>query len=259
MNRNLKIITGFLLLFALYHAAEYFVLFQNNPIAFLILQVIFFITAWLIARWQKFKGLSAWGMDTGRNWFKTLLLGMFMGVVLYLLPYLAGLALGSEVITNIPRAGIIIPQLGLFCFGVFFSSFSEDILTRGYLFKHLGDKLPPIVFVVISAAVYLLNHIYRLTSGWKTCTYLFMLGVLFAIPLVLTRRLWFTGGMHWIGNTVFYLTHNIIGTKTVDGHLAPNTIFIICIIVLMPVVIWVTRFFRLSPQFNGETVKVTTG
>jgi hypothetical protein len=136
MNRSLKILIGFLLLFTLYHTAEYFVLFQNNPKAFLIVQLIFFLTAWLIARWQKFKGLSTWGMDTGKQWVKHLISGMLMGVVLYGLTYAISLAIGSEVITHVPGAGVIISQLGLFCFGVFFSSFSEDILTRGYLFKH---------------------------------------------------------------------------------------------------------------------------
>jgi len=59
MNSNLKIVLGFLILFGLYHAAEYFVLFEYNPTAFLGVQIIFFIAAWQIARWQKFKGLGA--------------------------------------------------------------------------------------------------------------------------------------------------------------------------------------------------------
>jgi membrane protease YdiL (CAAX protease family) len=247
MNPNLKIIPGFLLLFVLYHTAEYLVLFQNNPVAFLVMQLIFFVSAWFIAKWQKFEGLSAWGIDTGKRWGKHLLIGMLMGVVLYGTTYAVSLALGSEVITNIPVASAIISQLSLFCFGVFFSSFSEDILTRGYLFKHFGDKIPATAFVFISAAVYLLNHIYRLNDGWETCTYLFMLGALFAIPLVLTKRLWFTGGMHWIGNTVYHLTHNIISTKTIDGHLPPNSQFIICIVLMIPIVILVIQLFKLKP------------
>ena len=259
MNRSLKILIGFLLLFTLYHTAEYFVLFQNNPKAFLIVQLIFFLTAWLIARWQKFKGLSTWGMDTGKQWVKHLISGMSMGVVLYGLTYAISLAIGSEVITHVPGAGVIISQLGLFCFGVFFSSFSEDILTRGYLFKHFGDKIPATAFVLVSAAVYLLNHIYRLNDGWETCTYLFALGVLFTIPVVLTKRLWFTGGMHWIGNTVYYLTHSIINTKTVDRHLAPNTIFIISIVLSIPVVVLVIRSFKLyKSTFESNHVLISS-
>jgi membrane protease YdiL (CAAX protease family) len=112
---------------------------------------------------------------------------------------------------------------------------------------------------LVSAAVYLLNHIYRLNDGWETCTYLFALGVLFTIPVVLTKRLWFTGGMHWIGNTVYYLTHSIINTKTVDRHLAPNTIFIISIVLLIPVVVLVIRSFKLyKSTFESNHVLISS-
>ena len=247
-----------MLLFVLYHTAEYFVLFKYNPIAFLLVQLIFFITAWLLARWQKFKGLSAWGMDTGKLWLKHLLIGMLMGVVLYGVTYIITLATGSEVVTNIPGMAVMAPQLALFCFGVFFSSFSEDILTRGYLFKHFGDKMPAGAFVFVSATIYIVNHIYRLSDGFETCAYLFALGILFAIPLVLTKRLWFTGGMHWIGNTTYYFTHNIITTKTTEVHLAPNTIFIVCILLFIPVVVSVIRSSKLDMfTSNKRIVSIT--
>lgn len=258
MNKNLRIILGFLLLFLLYHTAEYFVLFQYNPVAFLLVQAAFFITAWLLAKWQGFKGLSAWGMDTGKRWLKHLLLGMGMGLVLYGLSYAISLALGSEMVRDIPGTSVILPQLALFCFGVFFSSFSEDLFTRGYLYAHFGKKIPAAAFVLISATVYLLNHIYRLNSGWETCTYLFALGILFAIPLVLTKRLWFTGGMHWMGNTFFYLTHGIINTETISGKPAPNTIFIICILLMIPVSMFVIKTSRLqSPEVNTRIAGAT--
>jgi membrane protease YdiL (CAAX protease family) len=244
------LIAGFLLLFALYHVAEYFVLFKYNPIAFLVVQLIFFIAAWLVARWQKFHGLSAWGLGTGKGWLKHLAVGMLMGVVLYGVTYAVSLGIGSETITHIPDASETVPPLALFCFGVFFSSFSEDILTRGYLFKHFRDKMPKGIFVFVSSSIYLLNHIYRIADGWGTCAYLFALGILFAIPLVLTKRLWFTGGMHWIGNTTYYLTHNIITTKTNEGHLAPNTILIFSIVILIPITIFISK------NIKGKVLKM---
>jgi len=177
---------------------------------------------------------------------------MLMGALLYGVTFVTSLNIGSETIENTPTTSEMVTPLALFCFGVFFSSFSEDILTRGYLFGHFGDRVPKEIFVFLSATIYLLNHIYRLNDGWETCTYLFSLGVLFAIPLVLTKRLWFTGGMHWIGNTTYYFTHSIISTKTNNNHLAPNIIFMLTIVVFIPITIFVAR--RIRGADSGSTI-----
>ena len=133
----------------------------------------------------------------------------------------------------------------MFIFGNFFSSFSEDILTRGYLYKHLNGKVSVPVLIFISAAVYLLNHIYRLGDGFVTCLYLFLLGVLFVIPLILTRRLWFTGGMHWAGNSFFYLTHNVIETQPGNASFSANITLCICILLMIPVNYYVLKMMGL--------------
>lgn len=140
----------------------------------------------------------------------------------------------------------MLAPLGLFLFGNLFSSFSEDVLTRGYIYKHLHGKIATPVLIVTSALIYWLNHIYRITAGWETFGYLFCLGVLFVIPLIITKRLWLTGGMHWMGNVTFYFTHNIINTQTAKGPVSPNTILLMCILIFIPVVLFVTRRFKLN-------------
>jgi len=83
MKTNFKVITGFLVLFSLYHSAEYFVLFRYNPMAFLLIQATFFIAAGLIAKWQGFNGISAWGLGINNDWLRQLIVGIIMGVLLY--------------------------------------------------------------------------------------------------------------------------------------------------------------------------------
>jgi len=78
-------------------------------------------------------------------------------------------------------------------------------------------------------------------DGWETFSYLFLLGVLFAIPLVMTKKLWFTGGMHWMGNTVFYFTHGILQTESITGKISANILFIFCILFFIPVIILLIR------------------
>jgi len=230
-----KFVAGFICLFLLYHAAEYMILFRNNPAGFLVFQAFFFVAAWIIAQWQFKQGLSAWGLSTKKDFLKYLLPGMMMGVILYGLTYFINLAAGIEVRVAVPPPSFITSQLLIFVFGSFFSSFSEDIFTRGYLYKHLNGKVSVPVLIFISGAVYLLNHIYRLGDGYITYLYLFLLGVLFVIPLILTKRLWFTGGMHWAGNSFFYLTHSLILTQSGNTSFSANLTFCICILLMIPV------------------------
>lgn len=248
-TNQMKIAVGFVLLFVLYHAAEYFVLFQYNPIAFLLLQGAFFISAALIARWQGFKGLAAWGLDVKqKGWLKQLLVGMLLGILLYGISFLVSLALHSEDIVAVSLDRSALATLTLFCFGSFFSSFSEDVLTRGYVYKHFKTRLALPALILLSPLIYVLNHIYRLDDGWLTWSYLFALGILFIIPVVLTRRLWFTGGMHWLGNTTFFFTHNVITTKSGTSSLSPNLILLICIFLFMPISVVVIRLLKIGRQ-----------
>lgn len=244
-----KIVTGFLVLFFLYHAAEYFVLFQYKPWYFLALQMLFLVAAWLVARWQGYRGLSAWGLAIRNGWGKKFMIGMLLGFLLYVMTYLFCLAMGVETLAGSPSVYSAIPGSLLFGFGVFFTSLAEDILTRGYIFRHWNGKRPGILFVFLSATIYLLNHIYRLGDSWDTLVYLFALGILFSIPLLITRSLWMTVGMHWMGNTVFYFTHSILDTQSHEGYLSANIVFIVCILLFIPVV------WRVASRVNDRWLR----
>ncbi len=217
-----RAIVGFLILFALYHTAEYMILFKNSAIGFLLFQALFFFAAWLIARWQFGKGLSAWGFIKGDIAWKQMIYGTVTGVFIYSISYFISLLWGIEFVKQMPAPGTIFKPLCLFLFGNLFSSFSEDVLTRGYVYQHLKHRLSPILLVLFSAALYLFNHIYRLHDGMQTYTYLFLLGVLFMIPIVKTGQIWTTGSMHWAGNCIFFITHEIIKTDQYPGTLSPN-------------------------------------
>ena len=252
-----KVIIGFIVLFLLYHAAEYMILFKKNPAGFLVFQGFFFVAAWFIAQWQFKQNLSAWGLSTKKHFLRQLLLGMLMGIILYGLTYSINLVTGIENKMAIPPLPYLASQLLIFVFGNFFSSFSEDILTRGYLYKHLNGKLSVPILIFISAAVYLLNHIYRLGDGFTTCLYLFLLGVLFVIPLILTKRLWFTGGMHWAGNSFFYLTHGLIQSGSGSTSYSPNYTLCICILLMIPIIYYLLKKSNMTNTMPDKNVKMS--
>lgn len=248
MLQLLRFIAGFLLLFGLYHTAEYMIMFKNNPAGFLGFQGLFFTVAYFVAKWQFKQGFTAWGLDAGKGWLKNIAAGTVMGLVLYILTFLISLWNGSEKVLSVPSVSDSWSPFLVFSFGCIFSSLSEDVLTRAYVFKHLRDKTGKLTIVLVSASIYLLNHIYRLTDGFIAWIYLFALGVLFIIPLVLTKRLWFTGAMHWAGNSFFYLTHEIFQTASNKEHLSPNYILTICILIIIPVNYWVLKMLKLIPE-----------
>lgn len=219
------------------------ILFKNNPAGFLGFQFLFFVAAWFIAKAQTGMGLRAWGLDKKTSLLKHLSTGLLAGMALYGVSYGISVGLGSEKIITIPSFRTALMPVLLFVFGNFFSSFSEDILTRGYVYHHSQKHVPAGWIIIVSASVYLLNHIYRLKDGPQAWIYLFLLGILFVLPLIQTKRLWFTGGMHWAGNCTFYITHEIIKTDSMPGKVNPNYIFVGCIIAFIPITYIVLKRF----------------
>ena len=82
-NKLVTTIAGFIILFFLYHAAEYMILFKNSAVGFLCFQLVFFIVAWGIAKWQTGQGFAAWGLEAKKGFGAPLIAGMIMGAVLY--------------------------------------------------------------------------------------------------------------------------------------------------------------------------------
>jgi uncharacterized protein len=87
-----------------------------------------------------------------------------------------------------------------------------------------------------------------LDDGFVTWLYLFLLGVLFVIPLILTRRLWFTGGLHWAGNVTFYFTHEIIKTEEAAQGVSSNSILIVVILLFIPLNYYVLKATKLIKE-----------
>jgi len=246
MNVSLKIFIGFTVLFLLYHAAAYMIMIENNIPGFFVFQFLFFLSAWLISKWQTGRGLSAWGLAFSPKLGKFLIGGASMGILLYGFSWWVNILSGTEFIQQVPAISNILIQTLPFAFGVIFSSLSEDILTRGYVYFHLHKKFSNLVIIGLSSVIYVFNHIYKLGNGPESWLYLFFLGILFIFPLVITQRLWFTAAMHWAGNTFFFITHQVIDTQsTSKGYLA-NYLFCLCILMFLPLTYLVIKKSKLA-------------
>jgi uncharacterized protein len=247
-----KIIISFAILFLLYHLAEFLILFKKSTLGFLIFQLLFFTAAYILGNWSNKTGLSFWGLPFSKKILKYSLIGIPLGIVLYAITFLSSLVLGVEFITGMPDLTAVIETSLPFILGVIFSSFSEDILTRGIVFRLLKDRLKNVWIILISSGIYLLNHIYRLNDGYDTLLYIFLLGIVLIIPLIYTKNLWVTGFMHWTGNCFFFVTNNAIQTDTNISLIKPNLLFAFWIMLYIPIVWLICK--KLNRFFEKETI-----
>lgn len=240
-NDNIKITVSFLLLFSLYHTAEYLFVFKNSIAGFFAFQFLFFFSAWLLGNWYKGTGLNAWGLRFNRSYWPLMAIGVITGIAVYAIPYVFSITTKIESIVVLPKWWHIAQAALPFAIGVLFSSFSEDVLTRGLVYTHLQQTVKPLWLVLLSALIYLLNHIYRLNDGVESLLYIFLLGIIFMIPVWHTKNLWFTGSMHWAGNTFFFITHNVVQTENKSRLISSNYLFSAFLFLFIPIIWWLSK------------------
>lgn len=196
---KLKAFLGFIILFVTYHTSE---IVGINPIFIMCSFLFFFVAAQIVAKLLGEKGISAFGLQKSKNVFINHFTGYLLGILFYGGSFIVSIISGSiyfEGFFSIQQ--IILPLLGII-FITFLSSASEDILTRGYVFKYLPKKLSLVAMSGISTVIYVLNHIGRIDEGYTEWILLLLMGLTYVIPFAVTGSLWFTIGCHWGWNTV---------------------------------------------------------
>jgi len=206
-------IAGFLVLFAVYHFPEYFSAFWIMAT----FKIGFLVVAFILARLQGWKGLGGYGLGLSKPWILDLLKGLLTGLLFFALSVLVSVKCGYEAVTHPLFFRNIIDQLPMILLMTAIPSVAEDILTRGYLYGHL-KFMKPVGWILLSAVIYVLNHIWRLNDGPAVLTYLFILGLVLAMSVWITKSLWLAFGIHWGANIAFESSHSIIHTNPLVQH-----------------------------------------
>jgi hypothetical protein len=180
-------------------------LVQVPPVAWLGLYAAFFPLAHGVGRWSGAGGLGALGLAPHRGWGRNLLLGFVFCVAFWALKYALLWALGAFRVEGVRPAGDIAVLGAQALLAMFLSSATDDVLVRGYLFRHLSGHLSAGALVALTTCVYVLNHVWyaHLTPG--DAVFLGLLGLMFSLALVRTRSLWLSIGLHWGGNVAYRL------------------------------------------------------
>lgn len=194
-----KLAVTFAILFAAYQAGEGLAIRILHSDALLIaLRLGFLPLAWICARALGFGGLDAWYMGRTPGWAKLFAASFALAILVKV----GALGIGAKIgvyqagpIQSIEWTGLLTGALLLLPY-TFLPAVAEDIITRGFLMRALSALSWRWTFVVVSAGLFVLNHIYRLGDGPAEWSRLFAMGLAYAAALYVTRSLWPAIGLH---------------------------------------------------------------
>lgn len=237
-----KRLIGLFFLWITYQAGLAFMYFYDDLFAFLLLMGAVPLLALVIALRQHSPGLSDYGLSFSAEGRKLFLRGIISGLLFYTLSFLISFAMGAESVHAIPIGGQELLQVLSYIAGTFLPSLAEDIITRGYLYAVFGQQWRKRSFVIVSALFYVVNHTYKMLEPDESLVYLMITGIALAIPLVLTKSLWFSVGLHWACNSVYRITTDVWHSKAIDaGPLSSLEILMIVVLLSIPVNIYILR------------------
>jgi len=186
------------------------------------LLLLFFPIAWAVARARGYRGVEAYALERRPGWLRTLGVTFALAVVAKALAVAVGVRFG---VYEVAPAEAEVGSLALGLAGVlattFFPSVAEDIVTRGFWFRQAPALGRGALFVVATAAIYVLNHVFRLANGPAEWAMLFAFGLAYATALVRTDTLWAAVGLHWGWNAAAFAAPDLFGVQTLRDDLSP--------------------------------------
>jgi membrane protease YdiL (CAAX protease family) len=181
------------ILFVLYQASEGLqTVFHTGGALGPALMLAALIAAWPLGRWLGWRGYEAYGLERF-GMLPVVLLGGF-ALAAFAKGLSVGLGPGEADWTGASPAAAMI-ALGLLT--TFVPSIIEDILTRGFLLRTIRWRPGALTYVLASAALYTLNHLWRFDWGVSEQFRLFCMGLAYAAAAWRWRSLWAAVALHW--------------------------------------------------------------
>lgn len=164
------------------------------------LMLVAFIAAWPLGYWLGGRGYAAYGLY-GLKRFVPVALALMTAAFI---AKAASLWMTGGVGEFDLR--LALPAIMLALVTTFVPSVTEDILTRGFLFRVFPVELGPALFILSSALLYTVNHLWRFDWGITEQVRLFCLGLAYAAACWRWQNLWAAVALHWGWNLaiVFY-------------------------------------------------------
>ena len=101
-------------------------------------------------------------------------------------------------------------------FGLFvLVALAEELLLRGYVLNNLMKSMNRLIALAVSAVMFSLIHVFNENFSWIGFWNLILAGILFGLPYIYTKSLWFPIALHFSWN--FF--QGIIFGFNVSGHI----------------------------------------
>lgn len=257
------IVLGFVLLFCVYHLPEFLQIHFQMPLI-LILELgmlLVIIISMLLIRSNRNNTFKAYGLVAFKQHRGNLIKGLCIGIGIVIFANLLPVWLHWNMISLQVNWYQLLLQTLLFAVGTLMPSLAEDILTRAYLRTYWPQRMNLNWLIPVSAAIYVLNHIFRLGKP-DVMLYLFILGLLLIWALVKTGTLWLTFGIHWGGNITYQFFTNLVDVKSLHETGLENYLLAGCYLLGFAVVFLLARLGAFSlvtdiPEKGSAEVRVT--
>lgn len=181
---------------------------------------VFFVLAYLVARFLGLSGLSGLGMERHAGWSGNLVTGFLAGAAVYAVKYAAFSALGKFEVTGVMPGAYILETVLLAVVAMLFSSLLNDVVMRGYLYSAgLHHRLAKL-FLPASVFLYVLSDAWMAGFGWVNLVFSGILGLAFGCTVSKTGSIWMAFGLHWGGNVMYRMMYGFNGQgilKLADG------------------------------------------
>jgi uncharacterized protein len=164
------------------------------------LMLLFHAVAFGVGRALGYRtGFGAYALGGGRGAGRVLLVALLLALVLKpaltLLAATAGLFHTAPVAPLTPVA--LMGTAAWLALSTFIPSLAEDIVARGFWYRAWPVAGRGVRYVLFSACVFVLTHVYRLQNGPLEWLMLFCSGLAFAAAVARTGTLWGAVGLHW--------------------------------------------------------------
>ncbi len=223
-HRSVRVWVAFALLFVAYQLPEGIGQHLLGSLAVQgALLIAFYAVAFGLSRWLGETSDVTYALPLDPGWSRNVVvpLGIAIGAKT-LAVIVGGLTDVYDVTDAAPtNLGPFLGALGFAVVSTLLPSVAEDLLTRGFPYAHGGRALRPALFVVGSAAFYVLNHVYRLGNGPREWAMLFAFGVAYAVVVPATGSLWAAIGLHWGWNLGNALVPLVVDVQVRRPELSP--------------------------------------
>jgi membrane protease YdiL (CAAX protease family) len=175
-----------------------------SAVGFVVAAILFYYVTLKVLPFAIIHGVGEVGLHRHQGWLPLLIGGLAIGCMFNCLAYVI-LSRSEIVRIELPPTGDIL-LISLFAFSTAgFTAFAEELIFRGYLVKVFRPHVSWAWVIVITCTLFTLYHLPQWGLPLPYWIRFFVMGVVFTIPLIVTRSLWMSVGIHLGGNFVYYL------------------------------------------------------